>query len=70
MDAFAWKQNYYESAMQDADDHILRLLYADSASVISGCIEIISETARKYGIFLSKTGSQEERKNACFQTVK
>lgn len=56
--------------MQDTDSHILRLLYADSASVISSCIEIINKTARKYGIFLSKTGSQEERKNACFQTAK
>lgn len=45
-----WKQNYYESALQETDNSILKLLYADSASVIQDCIEIINEAAREYDI--------------------
>ena len=47
------KRKDYLSALgslDDTGDHILRLLYADSASVIQDCIEIASEAARKYGI--------------------
>lgn len=45
------KQLDYESAIQDTDNDTLRLLYADSASVIGDCIEMVSETAHEYGIF-------------------
>ena len=50
VDVLAWKQNDYESALQDTNNSILRLLYADSVSVIGDCIELVSETAREYGI--------------------
>lgn len=50
VDALACKKENYESALQDTDNHILRLLYADSASVIGDCIELVSGTAREYGI--------------------
>lgn len=43
----------YLSALRNLDDtgdYILRLLFADSASVIQDCIEIANETARKYGL--------------------
>lgn len=50
IDTLAGKQKDYESAMQDADNDILRLLYADSASVIQDCIDMVNETASKYGI--------------------
>lgn len=50
VDVLAGKQKDYESALQDTDNSILRLLYADSASVIGDCIELVSETAREYGI--------------------
>lgn len=50
VDALVWKQKDYESALQDTDNQILRLLYADSASVIGDCIELVSGTAREYGI--------------------
>ncbi|MCM1219834.1 MAG: hypothetical protein NC548_35635 [Lachnospiraceae bacterium] len=44
------RQRDYESALQEADSPMLRLLYADSASVIGDCIEVISGTAREYGV--------------------
>lgn len=47
------KRKDYISAMEnldDAGDHLLRLLFADSASVIQDCIELVSETAQKSGI--------------------
>jgi len=44
------KQEDYETALQNADIPSLRLLFADSASVIQDCIEIVNETAREYGI--------------------
>ncbi len=50
VDALTCKKEDYESALQDADNNILRLLYADSASVIGDCIDLVSETAREYGI--------------------
>lgn len=50
VDVLTWKQKDYESALQDTDNSILRLLYADSVSVIGDCIELVSETAREYGI--------------------
>ena len=46
----AGKQKDYESALLDTDNHILRLLYADSVSVIGDCIELVSEAARENGI--------------------
>lgn len=55
IDTLAGKQKDYESALQNTgtDSHILRLLFADSASVIHDCIEMVSETAREYGIFIT-----------------
>lgn len=50
VDALACKKEDYESALQDTDNNILRLLYADSASVIGDCIALVSGTAREYGI--------------------
>ena len=44
------KQLDYESAIQDADNDTLRLLYADSASVINDCIVMVNETAHENGI--------------------
>jgi len=44
------KQKDYENALQSADIPLLRLLFADSASAICDCIEIVSETARECGI--------------------
>lgn len=53
IDALAMKQKDYESALQGADLPSLRLLFADSASVICDCIGIVSETARECGIFIN-----------------
>ncbi len=53
IDTLSDKKQDYESALQYADSHILRLLYADSASVIGDCIELVSETAREYGIHMA-----------------
>lgn len=53
IDTLINRQKDYESALQDTDNHLLRLLYADSASVIQDCIEIVSETASKYGICMT-----------------
>lgn len=53
IDTLAGKQRDYESAMQDTNSNTLRLLYADSASVIQDCIEMVSETASEYGIFIN-----------------
>lgn len=47
------KQLDYESAIQDADNDTLRLLFADSASVINDCIEMVHETAHEYGISMN-----------------
>lgn len=49
IDVLARRQKDYESALQDTDSRMLRILYADSASVIGECIELVSETAREYG---------------------
>lgn len=47
------KRRDYLSAFEildDTGDFTARLLFADSASVIQDCIEIISDAAREYGI--------------------
>lgn len=51
--ALAEKRKDYLSAFEkldDTGDFILKLLFADSASVIQDCIEIISEVANEYDI--------------------
>lgn len=51
--ALADKRRDYLSAFEildDTGDFTARLLFADSASVIQDCIEIISDAAREYGI--------------------
>lgn len=51
--ALADKRKDYLSAFEkldDSGDFILRLLFADSASVIQDCIEIINEVSNEYGI--------------------
>jgi hypothetical protein len=53
MDVLAEKKKDYEDAMEHTDISLLRLLYADSASVIGDCIEVISGIIRKYGIPLA-----------------
>lgn len=52
MDVLAGKKKDYEDAMEHTDISLLRLLYADSASVIGDCIEMVAETARGFGIFM------------------
>lgn len=55
IDTLAMKQRDYESALQDTDanNYTLRILFADSASVIHDCIEIIRETACECGISIA-----------------
>lgn len=45
------KQHDYRAAQrEESENELLRLLYADSASVIQDCIEMIHESAREYGV--------------------
>ena len=59
IDALAVKRQDYESAMEGADLPMLRLLFADSISVIGDCIEIVNETALKCGVSSLNTFSEE-----------
>lgn len=54
------KQKDYEAAFQGTDLPSLRLLFADSASVICDCIGIVSETARECGIFINTLHKEKQ----------
>lgn len=52
IDALAVKRRNCESILEDMEHPLSKLLFLDSASVISDCIEIVSVTAREHGILL------------------
>ena len=50
IDALNAKRINCESILEDVNHPLSKLLFIDSASVISDCIEIVTETAREHGI--------------------
>lgn len=50
IDALNAKRSNCESILEDMEHPISKLLFIDSASVISDCIEIVTETANEHGI--------------------